>query len=287
MLKMLQWLNNKGFVSSRLKLGIASALILVSLLCLSATAGAAVSFMATLDRDTISQGESALLTLEFEGGTPKGIPSIPPISNLGIHYTGYSSHTSFSGGQATASVSYMYQISATEPGEYLIPALTAEMEGQKLQSQPIKLTVLKAGTPPPKASASNPQGANLKLIVPKNEIYVGEILPVEIQLYVQQAQLSEMPHFKEEGFIVGKMPQPTQTATVINNQRYNVLTFKTYVSAVKVGKLELGPATMTIGIATQYDFFGRPIDSRPYTLQSNPQTLQGTAVAFEGRATQF
>ncbi|MDB6124580.1 MAG: hypothetical protein JWQ71_3573 [Pedosphaera sp.] len=275
MLKLLQRLKNKRFASSRLNRGAASLLVLAVLLGMSVT-GMSAGFITSFDRDTISQGESATLTLTFEGGTPKGIPAIPAIANLRIQYTGYSSQTSFGGGQATASVSYMYQAVPAQPGEYSIPPLAAEVEGQNLQSQPIKLTVLKAGTPLP-TSAANPQSGTLKLIVPKSEIYVGEILPVEIQLFVQLAQLSEMPHFKEEGFIVGKMPQPTQTSTVINNQRFNVLTFKTYVVAVKVGKLELGPATMSVNLPkpdSRYDFFGRPVDFQSFPLQSDPQSLQ-------------
>src|SRR2546430_2491677 len=44
----------------------------------------AASFTATLDRETVAVGESATLSLSFEGGEPKSIPVPPAIPNLQI-----------------------------------------------------------------------------------------------------------------------------------------------------------------------------------------------------------
>ena len=146
------------------------------------------------------------------------------------------------------------------------------MGGQSLTGQALKLTVLKSSAP-----AVNPKTAFLKLVVPKNEVFLGEILPVEIQLYVQRAQLSEMPHFKEEGFTLGKMQEPTRSATIIDGQRFNVATFKTYVVPVKAGKLDLGPATMAVNVPrpnSRTTIFGELLDWQSVTLESEPQPLQ-------------
>src|SRR5208283_4138097 len=44
----------------------------------------AATFRASLDRDTIALGETATLSLTFEGSTPRAIPALPPIPNLKI-----------------------------------------------------------------------------------------------------------------------------------------------------------------------------------------------------------
>ena len=42
----------------------------------------AAKFTASLDRDTIAMGESATLTLAFEGGSPTVTPQLPAIPKL-------------------------------------------------------------------------------------------------------------------------------------------------------------------------------------------------------------
>ena len=44
----------------------------------------AAKFTATLDRDTVAVGESATLSLKFEGGQPGQMPSPPAIPNLQV-----------------------------------------------------------------------------------------------------------------------------------------------------------------------------------------------------------
>ncbi|HZQ48429.1 MAG TPA: BatD family protein, partial [Verrucomicrobiae bacterium] len=208
----------------------------------------AASFNASLDRDTINLGESATLTLTFEGGSPDPQPTLPSIANLSIGGPSFSEQTSlvFDGGNTKSShqITYVYSLTPTQLGEYVIPEITVKIEGQPFSTQPVRLTVTKAPVP-----TVNPKTIFLKLVIPKAEVYIGEILPLEMQLYLaEQVQLTEMPHFKEQGFTLGKMLQPTQSATMINNQRYEVVTFKTCVVAAKAGKIDLGPATAIINV---------------------------------------
>src|SRR6267378_2539420 len=119
----------------------------------------AASFTATLDRQTIAMGESAMLTLQFEGGEPKSIPPIPPIPNLQIAGRGTSHSMSIINGQVTSTRAESFEVAATQPGEYLIPALQAEVAGQLLSSQPLKLTVVR-----PSSSATDSTGDRLAIL---------------------------------------------------------------------------------------------------------------------------
>src|SRR5438132_1545583 len=74
----------------------------------------AASFTATLDRQTIAMGESAMLTLQFEGGEPKAIPSIPAIPNLQIAGRGTSHSMSIINGQVSSTRSENFEVAAIQ-----------------------------------------------------------------------------------------------------------------------------------------------------------------------------
>ncbi len=262
----------------RARWGILPALIAALLWLVLPVAVMAANFTVSLDRDTINLGESAMLTMTFEGGDPNNLPTLPPIANLNYGAPSRSEQTSlvFNGAQSQSShqITYVYPLTPTQLGEYVIPAITAVIEVKTFNSQPVKLTVTKAPAP-----SVNPKSVFLKLVVPKTEVYIGEILPVEIQLYIaEQVHLSEMPHFNEQGFTLGKMLPPTQAATIFNNQRYEVATFKTCVVAAKVGKIDLGPASVGLSVPkpnSRRSFpFNEPVDWQNVTIESEPQTVQ-------------
>ena len=77
---------------------------ILAAMCLGLAPAQAATFTATLDRDTISIGESATLSLTFEGGQPKNTPQIANIPGLQISYVGPSSQFSFVNGQTSSTV---------------------------------------------------------------------------------------------------------------------------------------------------------------------------------------
>src|SRR2546425_1098768 len=122
------------FEQARCACGIAFAAVL----CSASTIFAA-SFTATLDRDTVNVGESVTLSLNFEGGSPKTTPALPNIPNLRVSNPSQSSQVNFVNGAVSSTVSYTFQLTPVQPGEYTIPAFKAEVGGQTLTSQPLKL----------------------------------------------------------------------------------------------------------------------------------------------------
>ncbi len=73
------------------------------LLCFVVAAGAA-NFTVSLDRDNIPVGESATLTLKFEGSEPKTAPSLPRIPNLNFGNPTMSSQVNIINGDYSSSV---------------------------------------------------------------------------------------------------------------------------------------------------------------------------------------
>jgi BatD DUF11 like domain len=250
----------------------AARVLTLAFLCLLPILAKAANFTASLDRDTITLGEDVHFILTIKGGDFKNLPALPSLPNTGIQGPMRGNSFSMVNGVASSSSSLTYVLTPTQPGQIDIPPITVDVDGQKLQSAPLKLKIEKAAVNPAVA-----KGIFVKLALPKNQVYLGELLPVEIQLYLQQqARLAEMPHFKEEGFTLGKMQQPTQASTILNNQRYQVITFKTFVVPAKAGKVAIGPASIALNVPrpdSRRTIFGELVDWQQVTIESDPQTL--------------
>jgi hypothetical protein len=212
--------------------------------------GLSVTFTASLDRDTITLGESASLSLKFEGASPNDVPALPPVSGLQMDYIGPSSQFSFVNGQTSSSVTHNFQVTPRQPGEFTIPAVAATVNGQKLSTQPLRLRVLKPNAPTPEAVTSGQQIAFMRFQLPKNEIYLGESITGELQLYFRDAvrnygnfHISAMPI---EGVTLGKNVQGQQRRVQVGNAVYTVIPIYFSVSPIKTGPLTIGPITATV-----------------------------------------
>ncbi|PYJ98214.1 MAG: hypothetical protein DME23_12780 [Verrucomicrobia bacterium] len=251
--------------------------VLLSLFAMSGAASAALAatFTASLDRSTAAVNETVTLSLTFEGGTPADAPPSPSAPNLSINYVGQSSQFNFINGRSSSTLVYNYLVRAAEPGEYTIPAISASVDGKTLASQPLKLKVLKSGEATPGSEIVG-KNAFLKLVVPKNDVYLGEVLPVEIRLYARQGNLKGPPQLNQDGFTVGKMNQQPLTKTLMGNQYYSVLVYKTFVIAAKTGRLTLGPATLPLAVPrpnARVNLFGEIIDWMDANLTTDPLSI--------------
>ncbi len=257
---------------------------------------------ASLDRDTISLGESATLSLTVEGAKPSQLPSITAPQNLAIQYLRQSSSWSVINGQASSSIKLDYRVVPASAGEFTIPAIQIVVDKQRLSTQPLALRVLPADTTTP-----DPNGigrfAFLKLIVPKTSVFVGEVLPVDVQLYfaVGGEQL-QLPQFSSEGFSFGQIFQPPQNknppSAQVGNSTYRVVSFKTTATAVKTGSLTLGPVqcslVLQIPVARRArdpfeDFFdfGPRVQRQAVTLTTEPLNIEVLPLPTANRPSDF
>lgn len=262
---------------------------------LAFSAMAASSFTATLDRDTVALGETANLSLTFAEVKVNGVPNLPPVDGLNINYLSQSSEVKVLNGQFNQSFTFSYLVTPTRAGDFTIPALQFNLGRQILSSQAVKLKVVKDGSSAaPGAAPQPPKVAFLKLAVPKKEAYVGEVMPVDIQLYFQNIRDPQMPQLVTEGFLVGTNVVQAQSQTRQGNLVYNILSFKRSVMAVKAGELNLGPAecNLTVIVPVQgrrrgdpfdmlgdsfndpFDMFRSRGEARPVKLSSDPVAIK-------------
>ena len=210
----------------------------------------AASFTATLDRSTMTLGESVTLSLTFTGGQPQTPPTPLAIPNLQIDYLGPSSQFTVINGQVSSTVTHNFTMTPRQPGDYTIPSLTAEVGSEKLHSEPLSLKVLKPGAPPPEAISSGSQLAFVKLVLPKKQLYFGELTTAELQLYlrseVRGIDQFQLAAFQAEGFNVGKLVQGSRRQAQIANAVYTVIPVLTSLKPVKTGALTVGPVTVSV-----------------------------------------
>ncbi|MBA4146853.1 MAG: protein BatD [Verrucomicrobia bacterium] len=260
----------------------------------------AASFTATLDRHNVSVGESVNLSLIFQDGSPSTQPDIPTIPGIQVGGITASQNFQIVNGKSSAQVHYNYALIPTKEGEFTIPAITVKAGGQTLTSQPLKLTVTKAPVVTAKTADGTPPDAFVQLIVPKSEIYFGEVVPAEFRLYFQtMVQDVQLPEVSAEGFTMTPFNQrPDQSQVQLNGMTYNMAIFRFTISPAKTGMLKLGPARCRLAILSEprRDFFGQTVfsKSRPANLVSEevpirvlPLPEQNKPATFSGAIGRF
>lgn len=236
-------LSRKGFNS-------VSAVVLLFLAVLAGSASGA-SFTASLDRDTISLGETATLSLAFEGAQPNNVPT-PNVSGLQISQAGTSQNVSFVNGAMSSSVTVNFSVAPTRTGEFQIPAITVDVNGQQLSSQPLKLTVTQPNAPAAASINSGNEVAFMRLTLPQEKIYAGETIVGELQIFlrddVQNFGNFQITSTPADGFMLGKTAQAGRSRAQVGNRIYTIIPLSIGLTATRAGDLSVGPFTANLTV---------------------------------------
>ena len=282
-----------------------SLIVLCAVALLVRPAGAA-SFTASLDRDIITLGESATLALAFEGAQPNNLP-MPSVAGLQITQTGTSQSVNIVNGAMSSTVTVSFSVKPQRPGEFTIPALTANVNGQQLSSAPLKLIVSKASAPSANAVNSGSEVAFLKFSFPKNKIYVGQSVVAQLELClrddVQNFGNFQLSPLNVDGFSAGKIVEGQRRRAQIGNRVYTIVPILMPLTAVKSGALNLGPfnASAIIVLPGQNQggdpffrqFFNQgeqkqvALATEPLSIESLTLPKQNQPVNFTGAVGQF
>ncbi|MGH7991067.1 MAG: BatD family protein, partial [Limisphaerales bacterium] len=250
---------------------------------------------------------SATLSLTFEGGSPQNTPEVPDIPGLQISYVGPSSQFSFINGQTSSTVTHHFTVTPRQTGEFTIPALTADVDGQQLTSQPITLTVTKPETPTTAAVDSGSQVAFMKLGLPEKKLYPGEVVAAQLRIYFRDDvqnfgnfQFTAMP---ADGFTIGKMAQGSTQRAQIGNHTYSVIPLAIALTVIKTGTLSVGPITagavivlpasgrsrdpffQQFGVRDPFDNFGG--QQKQISLATNPLNVESLPLPAENVPANF
>jgi hypothetical protein len=245
----------------------------------------AASLTAQIEPDEVQVGDTVTFSLIFQGAAPPGNPGLPELPGFKV-VPGLNQQTELDfNNPQNARYIYRYTLIPTQAGELEIPALQVSIGAQMLSTQPVKLRVTAANTALTPGNAP-PPAVFLKLVAPKTNLFVGEALPVEVQLYWrQQINDTRLPQLKAEGFTLGASASPVQTKRNVGGQQYEVAIFKSSVTPAKSGLLTLGPAECSLSILVPvanprrdlfdpFGMFGPRAQARPTTLTSEAVNLR-------------
>jgi hypothetical protein len=238
---------------SRLLAAIAGLIVLAT-----ATSAGAVGVTEEVEPAEISLGQSARMTITAAGDihTALAPPVIPGLEFVAI---GQSTQMESINGQVSTTTSVIYQVTPQRAGIYTIPAVAQGSQPQLLRVLPASAGS-RASLPdnagvsalPPAVASGLAAGATrltsdgsafVRLRLPKHQLYVGESIPVDIQVGMREglvASLNGLPTLNGDSFTLNKLStQPDRTDEVIAGRPYTVLTWHSLLAAVKPGALSL------------------------------------------------
>ena len=278
-------------------------LFLIIFLLLHALSANAQRAVANLDRTTVAVGEGVGFSIACENFQPLRLPSLPAIPGLRISNSGSGRSFQLGGGQQISTLTYNFRITANKTGTYTIPEVSIQSNSGLFKTQPLKLRVVKADSPDNKSQLSD--YAFIRLIPSKDKAYVGEPIPIEIQLFLQNGRFN-MPELTAEGFNLTEYPEPQSSRAQKGNAIYQVRTFQTVAIPVKAGNLKIGPVKMDVvlkirqnqrrrspfndpfeGLLTRYQDVPAKIEAKAQNITVRPLPTEGQPDNFNGSVGQF
>ncbi len=238
-------------------------ILFIFLICPVAIIAQDVSIKAFVSKNKISSEERFQFSIEVSGKSTS-LPDVkfPELKNFYIlSGPNQSTNIQYVNGAMTSSKTLSFVLKPRAAGKLTIGKASLESDGKVLESEPIVITVSKAGAAPQqKTQTKNNQNASqipsgnifLRSFVSKRKAFLGEQIIVEYRLYfktqVRTYELEKNPSnigFWTEDF---ELPQrPTIETEVINGVNYNVATLKKVaVFATRVGDLELDPMIVNV-----------------------------------------
>lgn len=275
----------------------------------------------TIQPEHIRLGESATLRVTSLDGDLPNVP-LPVVSGLSFELIGRSQGLEFVNGTSIPSTSILIRVTPQMAGIFSIPGLSPK-------SEPVVLDVVSADdsnpsalikpkptpTPPLVATTPLPKGVQLKaggaafveLVIPTRAVYVGESVPVDIELGLRAMTVTSvngLPTLNGGEFTLNNLSrQPERRDKVIDGSPFLVMTWHSVIAAVKPGDFSLSvdtPLSVKINTRSAEDmafaaWLGGPflqsmysgIAPKDVTVTSPSSDLKVLPLPTEGRPKDF
>jgi hypothetical protein len=241
------------------------AMVFAVLALIAGQAVAASQYSVTLDPPNFGVDEAAELTITIKGDEDAA-PLIPHVPGLIINPDGQSSSIQQVNGAVTAIFSRTYRVTADQQGTYTIPSIQIG----NFRSRPVTVHVGAAGTgrrtnpsgadsdddtsPPPNAAAALQAAMPMiKVVLPKSQLYAGEVVPIQVKAYLHEgvgARNAGPLSMVGDAFTVNGLDKlPVRSEETLGGMRYLVWTWSAVLGALKSGSYPLSfelPATLSV-----------------------------------------
>lgn len=294
-------------------------LALVLLLALG-LATAAAQVQTSLNSNVGQVGVPLQLQYQFSNiDAPRDMPRSLMVDGLDIHLSGTSRRVEMVNFQTTSSLVYIYTVVPNRPGNFTIPGFVVQCGGKQVRTEPAELRISGGGAYAPQApnmpqspsrgTAPTPSGGDGtpyygEIVMGAKSAYVGEVVPVELRFYFRSDMAFDSlqpPSFGGDGFTAARLSEPDQSQQTIGDVPYNVVTFRSAITPVKSGQIEIPRAAMqgrmmVQGGATGLDpFFDQFFRNMPgmgaraenIEVRTNLRKLEVLPLPKEGRPESF
>jgi len=237
----------------------------VACLFLTGIADASQSTLAQrIEPATIDLGDAARLTISASGADSPAITP-PMVAGLEFVAVGQTQQIESINGVTHSTMAVTYQVIPRQVGVYTIPGGTPGSQPVVLTVNPANAATGSANTRWPQSTSGNLPAASTRLTadgsafvrlrLPKHDLYVGETIPVDIQVGMREgfvASLNGLPMLNGDAFTMSKLSShPQQAEELIAGKPFTVLTWHSTLSAVKPGDLSLSFETpLTVRMRT-------------------------------------
>src|ERR1700761_9211522 len=237
--------------------------VLTLLLCAATLAAAETSTSASLSETVTDVDHPVQLEIKIQNARITR-PPVVSAQGLSINFAGTSSRTQILNFQASSLTTFTYIVTPTKEGVFEIPSIEVSAGGKVYRTSSLVLKVIhqNGNNADQQPSADKPYFA--ELVVPKESAYVGEQIPIELRFYFNQRMQyqpypqGQYPLIDGEGFVTKKYLEPTEKQLESNGRIYHVVVYKTGLTGVKPGKLDLQSATQSFLISTPFGMRNAP-----------------------------
>lgn len=234
---------------------------------------------AVLEPAEVRPGGFASYSITIEDGALNAVPTLklPEGLQLANPEPGVGQQTTITNGVVRQSATLTWQISCGEAGEYTIPPQELVISGMPVKTEEATLVV--KDNPAYPVSKYDPV---MTLEAEKREFYLGEVIPITVNLYIhrntllRRVGLIELP---KESFAIQRFPlQGEEGMVTMGGVPYRTMAYRSTLSALKPGKFKLGPATSEIIIEVPGGD-GRTL--HPFFTQTEPRKMKPTCNDIE------
>ncbi len=241
---------------SNYKRRVAISLAFFALMSASSAFAASPSVTAVLSNSHPAVNQPVQLQITVTGARRAIVPDTIPVDGLEIQQSGQSWESHFSLGfdnsDSSSSIVYLYTVLPRRAGQFKIPPQTIRVGNDSLRTPELTLNV--AGGPnrsmQPGPGRSDTRDlrdiGRVELVLPKHDAYVGEAIPAEVRASILRRNFAgrrsvEPPQLNIQGITAHPMRDPDERIEEIDGKVYYTFTYKTALSAVKTGKIDVGP----------------------------------------------
>ncbi|MEX2477652.1 MAG: BatD family protein [Gracilimonas sp.] len=262
-------------------------LLCLGFTCFTTAYAQEIQIEATLTETNIFAGEQVRLDVNVSGSSMGSVqqPELPEFDGLRWLRGNTSRGTKYAliNGKPSVTYTFGYTLIAEAAGNYTIPPIEVEIDGETYRADPISFKVLDPATVDSGEAERSPD-IYVRIEPNTENPVVGQQIVADVVLYfkngVEVSSYQPTPGWKAEGFWKEELeyPQRAQTSsTIVNGVRYQKARLIQYaLFPTKSGELTLSPFEINLSVRSRRgssDPFGFGMNQERMNIQSIPVTL--------------